>query len=128
MVNINNVEIFITFFIYGKNQLNVVHMLIKIHSTTDQNMGSQPMLVRNFQEQHLVPLNVYIKTKSNPQVWYVTYCILILNDIFQDIRGSKYCLLFQAYRFVLNRNMFLNGINTWLIILRMVSSINEGKE
>ena len=56
MVNINNVAIFITFFTDGKNQLNFAHLLIKMHPTTDQNMGNTPMLVQNFDEQPLVPL------------------------------------------------------------------------
>ena len=43
MVNINNVTIFIT---YSKDQLNFVHVLIKMHSTTDQDMGNKPMLVQ----------------------------------------------------------------------------------
>ena len=56
MVNIDNVATFITFFTYGKNQLNFVHVLIKMHPTTDQDMGNKPMLVQNLYEQHLVPL------------------------------------------------------------------------
>ena len=50
MVNINNVAIFITFFTNGKNQLNFAHVLIKMHPTTDQNMGNKTMLVQNFDE------------------------------------------------------------------------------
>ena len=37
-----------------KNQLDFVHVLIKMHPTADQNMGNKPMLVQNFDEQHLV--------------------------------------------------------------------------
>ena len=43
MVNINNVAIFITF-------INFAHVLIKMHPTTDQNMGNKTMLVQNFDE------------------------------------------------------------------------------
>ena len=59
MVNINNVAIFITFFTDGKTQLNCAHVLIKMHPTFDQNMGNKPMLVQNFNEQPLVPLNLF---------------------------------------------------------------------
>ena len=47
IVYVNNVVIFITFFTDGKNQLNLAHMLIKMHPTTDHNMGNKPMLVKN---------------------------------------------------------------------------------
>ena len=56
MVNINYVAIFIIFFNYGKKQLDFVHVLIKMHPTTDQDMGNKPMLVQNVHEHHLVPL------------------------------------------------------------------------
>ena len=56
MININNIAKFITFFTYGKNQLNVVHVLIKMHPTTDQDMGNKSILVQNVHEQALVPL------------------------------------------------------------------------
>ena len=56
MLIINNVAKFATFFSDGKNQLNVAHVLIKMHPTTDQNMGNKPILVQNFDEQPLVPL------------------------------------------------------------------------
>ena len=55
MVNINNVAIFITFFTYGKNQLKFVPVVIKMHPTTDHDVGNKPMLVQNFHEQHLIP-------------------------------------------------------------------------
>ena len=57
MLNINNVAKFMTCFTDGKNQLNFAHVLIKMHSTTDQNMGNKfkPMLVQNFDEHPLVP-------------------------------------------------------------------------
>ena len=58
MININNVAIFITFFADGKSQLNIAHVLIKMHPNTDQNMGNIPMLVQNFNEQPLVPLSL----------------------------------------------------------------------
>ena len=56
MVNINNVAIFITFFTDGKLQFNCAHVLLKMHPTSDQNMGNKTMLVQNFDEQPLVPL------------------------------------------------------------------------
>ena len=56
MLNINNVAKFITFFTDGKNQLNFAHVLIKMHPTTDQNMGNKLILVQNFDEQPPVPL------------------------------------------------------------------------
>ena len=56
MVRIINVAIFITFFTDDENQLNFAHVLIKMHPTTDQDMGNKPMLVQNFDEQPLVPL------------------------------------------------------------------------
>ena len=56
MIDINNVAIFITFFTDGKNRLNFVHVLIKMHPTTDQNMGNKRMLDKNSDEQPLVPL------------------------------------------------------------------------
>ena len=45
MVNINYVAIFITLFTDGKNQSNIAYVLIKMHPTSDQNMGNKPMLV-----------------------------------------------------------------------------------
>ena len=56
MVNIDNNAIFITFFTYGKNQLHFDNVLLKMHPTTDQDMGNKPMLVQKLYEQHLVPL------------------------------------------------------------------------
>ena len=50
MLNINNVAKFITFFADGKKQLNFAHVLMKMHPTTDQNMGEKTMLVQNFDE------------------------------------------------------------------------------
>ena len=58
IVNVNNVVIFITFFTDGKNQLNIAHVLIKMHPTTDHNMGNKPMLVKNFNAL-IVPLSLY---------------------------------------------------------------------
>ena len=52
MVNINNVAIFINFLTYGKNQLNFVHLLIKMHPTTDQDMGNKRILFQNSHERH----------------------------------------------------------------------------
>ena len=60
MVNINNAAIFITFFTYGKNQLNVIDVPIKMHPTTDQDMGNKSMLVQKFHEHHPVPLTKLI--------------------------------------------------------------------
>ena len=54
MVNIKNVAILITLFTCCKNQLNVVHVLIKMHPTTDQDIGNKQVLVQNFHDQHLV--------------------------------------------------------------------------
>ena len=54
MVNTNNLGIFITFFTYGKSQLNCVYVLIKMHPPTDQDMGNKLMLVQNFHQQNLV--------------------------------------------------------------------------
>ena len=65
MVNINNVAIFIALFTDGKNQLNFAHVLIKMHPTTDQNMGNKPRLVQNFDEQPLVHL------QSKHQLWLI---------------------------------------------------------
>ena len=59
MENVNKVAIFITFFTDGKNQLNFANVLIKMHPTTDQNMGKKPMLVQNFDEQPILPLMLY---------------------------------------------------------------------
>ena len=58
MVNINNVAIFTTF----KNQLDYVHILIKMHHTSDQDMGNKAMLIQNFHEQNLVPLSPRVGT------------------------------------------------------------------
>ena len=58
MVNITNVAIFITFFTCGKNQLNCVNVLIRMHPTTDQHMGNKPMLVQNFHKNLLLKLLV----------------------------------------------------------------------
>ena len=55
MENIHNLAIFITFFTDGENQSSFAHVLIKMHPTTDQNMGNKPMLFQNFDEQPLVP-------------------------------------------------------------------------
>ena len=44
----------------GKNQLNFVYVHIKMHPTTDHDMGNKPMLVQNFHEQHLVPWSPWI--------------------------------------------------------------------
>ena len=57
MININNVAIFIRFFTDSKSLLNFAHLLLKMHPTTDQNMGNIPMLIKNFDEQTLVLLN-----------------------------------------------------------------------
>ena len=65
MPNINNVAILTSSFTDGKSQLNFAHVLIKMHSTTDQNMGNKPMLVQNFDEQPLVPLNYIKKFKTS---------------------------------------------------------------
>ena len=54
----DSVVIFITFFTYSKNLLNFVHVLIKMHPITDQDMGNKQMSVQNFYEQHLVPLTI----------------------------------------------------------------------
>ena len=59
MVNINNIAKFITFFAYGKNQFNSIYVPIKMHPTTDQDMGNKSMLVHNFHGQALVPLRIY---------------------------------------------------------------------
>ena len=63
MVNINNGAIFIALYSDGKNQLNFAHVLIKMHPTIDKNMGNKPMLVQNFDEQPLVPLNDLISCR-----------------------------------------------------------------
>ena len=47
----------------GKNQLIFAHVLIKMHPTSDKNMGNKPMLVQNFDEQPLVPLNDLISCR-----------------------------------------------------------------
>ena len=44
MVSVVNVAIFITCLTYGKSQSDFVHVLIKMHPTTDQDMGNKPML------------------------------------------------------------------------------------
>ena len=62
MVNINTIAKLITFFAYGKNQLNVIHVHIKMHPTTDQDMGNKSTLVQNFHEQALVPLTNKLTT------------------------------------------------------------------
>ena len=56
MVKINNVAIFITFVTYGKNQFHFVHVLLKMHPTTDHDM-KKTMLVQNFHEQHSSTFN-----------------------------------------------------------------------
>ena len=56
MVNIDTIAKFLTFFAYGQNQINCIHVPIKMHPTTDQDMGNKSMLVQNFHEQALVPL------------------------------------------------------------------------
>ena len=58
MVNINNIAKFITVFDYDKTLLNAIHVPIKMHPSTDQDMGNKSVLVQNFHEQALVPLNV----------------------------------------------------------------------
>ena len=56
MVNINNIAKFRTLFACGKNQLNVILVPIKMHPTTDQDMGNKSMLVQNFHGQAPVRL------------------------------------------------------------------------
>ena len=57
MVNINNIAKFITFSPMVK--INFIYVPIKMHPTTDQDMGNKSMLVQNLHGQALVPLRIY---------------------------------------------------------------------